>query len=264
MPSELITERRGSTLVLSISDPATRNTISEQVCSAGIEALNVAEADGSLRCVVLQGAGAHFSAGAHLGQLLEAAEAGPGRASMGSPRIERLHEWIEAIRVFPKPVLAAVEGTAAGSGFALALACDLIVAAEDARMSAAHARFGLPPDGGVSAQLLQLLPRQLALQMMWLGDPLLSPRQLQMHGIVNVLAESGQALDAALQLANRLAQLAPGALASVKELVYQWPPRGMREQMAAEAEHFLANLRHPNAREGIEAFLQKRPPEFGE
>ena len=145
MPSEMHTERRGSTLVLTMSDTATRNTLSEQLLTAGVEALGVAESDSDVRCVVLQGEGSHFCAGGNIAGLRERRAADP---SLQMQMLERFHQFVEALRACPKPVIAAVEGAAAGGGFSLALACDLIVAAEDARFVMSHARLGLSPDGG--------------------------------------------------------------------------------------------------------------------
>jgi enoyl-CoA hydratase/carnithine racemase len=156
MPAELLSERRGATLVLTISDPATRNTLSTQVIAAGIEALGASEAKDEVRAVVLRGAGAHFCAGGNLQGLLERRAAGrPVQRQM----IEHLHDFITAIRAYPKPVIAAVEGAAAGAGFSIALACDLIVASADARFVVSHAKVGLSPDGGATWLLARSLPR---------------------------------------------------------------------------------------------------------
>jgi enoyl-CoA hydratase/carnithine racemase len=167
MPSEMRSERAGSTLVLTMSDPATRNTLSEQLFAAGVEALNVAESDTELRSVVLQGDGGNFCAGGNIGGLRERRAADP---SVQMQMLERFHEFIEALRACPKPVVAAVEGAAAGGGFSIALACDLLVAAEDARFMCARTA-GLTPDGGGSWHLARLLPRPLALQAVWLAEP---------------------------------------------------------------------------------------------
>jgi hypothetical protein len=130
MPAELLTERRGSTLVLTLSDPATRNTLSPQVYAAGIEALETAESDAGVRAVVLRGDGEHFCSGGDLNRLAATRQGEPAEQARN---IERFHAFIEAIRAFPKPVIGAVEGFAAGGGCSLALACDLIVAAEGAK-----------------------------------------------------------------------------------------------------------------------------------
>ena len=180
MPSELLTERHGAVLVLTLSDPASRNSLSHQAIAAGIEALNVAESDPLIRTVVLRGDGAHFCAGGNLQGLQERRLAGPpAQVQM----IEHLHQFVEALHAFPKPVIAAVEGAAAGAGFSLALACDLIVAAEDARFILSHARLGLSPDGGATWSLAQALPRALAQQLVWLAEPV-SARQLNQWGVV--------------------------------------------------------------------------------
>lgn len=258
MPSELLTERRGGVLVLTLSDPATRNTLSAQAISAGIEALGVAEADAQVRCVVLRGDGANFCAGGNLHGLAERRQAGaPAQIEM----LELLHHFIEAMRAFPKPILACVEGAAAGAGFALALACDLIVAAEDARFTLSYARIGLSPDGGAIWQLAQALPRALVQQMVWLAEPV-SARVLHQQGIVNWVVGKGQAFAEALRIAEGLSALAPNAIASGKELLQRAPHAAFGDQLASERNHFVANLFHANAAEGLQAFFDKRAPRF--
>ncbi len=258
MPSELRTERSGSTLVLTMSDPATRNTLSEQLFAAGIEALNVAESDATVRCIVLQGDGGHFCAGGNIAGLRERRAADP---SVQMQMLERFHEFIEALRACPKPVIAAVEGAAAGGGFSIALACDLLVAAEDARFMMSHARLGLTPDGGGSWHLAQLLPRPLALRAIWLAEPL-SARQLESHGLIAQVTDSGRALGAAFALAERLAAMAPNALAAAKELVNQAPRGTLLAQLTLERDQMLQTLFHPNGGEGLQAFVEKRAPRF--
>ncbi len=258
MPSELLTERIGAVLVMTLSDPATRNTLSHQVIAAGIEALNVAEADTDLRAVLLRGDGGHFCAGGNLQGLVERRRAGPPAQFQ---MLEHLHQFIEALRAFPKPVIAAVDGAAAGAGFSLALACDLIVAAEDARFILSYGRIGLSPDGGASWALMQALPRARVQQLLWLGEPV-SARQLFEWGLVAAVAPSGQSFGEALRLAERLAAMAPNALASAKELLHQTSRHSLTEQLASERDHFVANLFHANGAEGLNAFLEKRPPTF--
>jgi len=259
MPSELLTERRGAVLVLTISDPATRNTLSSQVLAAGIESLGVAESDPQVGAVVLRGAGDHFCAGGNVRGLAERREA--GRAAQRQ-MIEHLHQLVESLRSFPKPVLAAVEGAAAGAGFGLALACDLVVAAQDAQFTLSYGRLGLSPDAGSTWSLLQMLPRTLVQRLVWLAEPI-DAAQLHAAGVVGWLAPKGEALAQALQVADRLAAMAPNALASAKELVQLAPTRSLHQQLAAERDHFIDNLFHANGAEGLQAFFEKRPPRFG-
>lgn len=258
MTAELRTERRDATLLLTISDPSARNALSPQVYAAGIEALDVAEADAAVRAVVLRGDGVHFCAGGHLGRL--SANRQQGREAQ-QRSIGMFHQFVGALRSFPKPVIAAVEGAAAGGGFSLALACDLIVAAEDARFSLGYGRVGLSPDGGGSWHLARALPRALALELLWLGDAL-TARDLQSRGLVNRVTDSGQALSEALRLARQLGACAPNAVASAKELVNGAGTNSLDQQLDAERDHFLDNFFHDNAAEGLQSFFDKREPRF--
>lgn len=245
-------------MVLTISGPSSRNTLSEQVFAAGIEALDTAESDATVRCIVLRGDGGHFSAGGNLQQLRANRKAEP---EVQGSMLQGFHDFVEALRTCTKPVIASVEGAAAGGGFSLALACDLIVAADDAKFIMAYGRIGLSPDGGATWQLMQRLPRNLALQMLWLSEPVTS-QQLHAHGIVNWVTGSGGALTQALEIADRLALCAPNAIASAKNLINQWPERSLAQQLDAERAHFLDNLFHANGAEGLQSFLDKRPPRF--
>lgn len=258
MPSELQSERRDTTLLLTLSDPASRNTLSPQACSAGIEAVNGADDDRDLRCIVLRGAGAHFCAGGHLQRLATVRQEGAD-AQMQS--MAQFHGFIDALRASPLPVIAAVEGWAAGGGCSLALSCDLIVAAEDARFVMSYARVGLSPDGGGSWHLARALPRALALQAFWLAEPMTARRWHEL-GLVVAVTDSGQALAHALSLAQQLATMAPNALASAKALVDAAPQATLREHLDSERDHFVRNLFHANGGEGVDAFLAKRPARF--
>ena len=173
-----------------------------------------------------------------------------------------MHALVEALRAFPKPVIAAVEGAAAGAGFSLALACDLIVAAEDARFTMAYGRIGLTPDGGGLWQLMQALPRQRVTRCVWFAEPL-TARELQAAGVVGWVTDNGGALAQAFALADRLAQTtAPNAVAGAKELIELAPRRAFGEHLTAERRYFVDNLLHSNAKEGLAAFLEKRSPRF--
>jgi enoyl-CoA hydratase/carnithine racemase len=258
MSSELLTDRQGDTLVLTMSDPTTRNALSESLVRAGAAAIAAAAADAALRCIVLKGAGGHFCAGGNLAGLTERRCAGP---SAQGRMLDLLHGWIEALRGCPKPVIAAVEGAAAGAGFSIALACDLIVAAQDARFMLSHAKLGLSPDGGATWALARALPAARLQRIVWLAEPMTAP-ELHAAGLVTELCATGQALARALELAGRLARMAPNALASGKALVRQAADQPLSAQLAAEREHFIRTLFDPNAAEGLQAFKDKRPPRF--
>ncbi|HNN90180.1 MAG TPA: enoyl-CoA hydratase family protein, partial [Giesbergeria sp.] len=200
MSAELRSAGHGQTLVLTLSNPGLRNALDPAIYAAGIEALGSAERNAEVRSVVLTGEGGVFSAGGNL-QRLQTQRVQDLPAQQAS--ITALHDWIEAIRTYPKPVIAAVEGSAAGAGLALVLACDLVVAARSARFATAYARVGLSPDGGTSWHLARALPRALAAELLMCGD-LVEAERLHALGLVNRLADAGQALQAALDLADTL------------------------------------------------------------
>jgi enoyl-CoA hydratase/carnithine racemase len=258
MPSELLTAREGATLILTLSDPATRNTLSPQVYSAGIEALNVAEADDGVRAIIVRGDGEHFCAGGDLNRIIGLRQAGP---QAQGESIALFHQFIESLRTCPKPTIAAVEGFAAGGGMSLALACDMVVAAADARFVMSYAKVGLTPDGGGTWHLARELPRQLALEMIWLGEAMPATR-LHALGLVNRVTDKGLALVEALALAERLAAMAPNAVAGAKELVARAAASPLTEHLEAERQAFLTQLFHDNGAEGLKAFLEKRRAVF--
>jgi enoyl-CoA hydratase len=258
MPSELLTERQDRTLVLTISDPATRNTLSPQVYDAGIEALETAESDDGVRCVVLRGDGAHFCSGGNLQRLAHTRTIGPHeqQASVG-----RFHGFIEALRAFPKPVIAAAEGAAAGGGFSLALACDLIVAAEDARFGLPEVKRGLVASGGGLLRLPRRVPYHVAMEMALTGESL-GAHSARLHGLVSRVVPPGKALAAALELARAIAANAPLAVLASKEVVRKsrdWPQDRMFELQEPLARTVGESA---DALEGARAFVEKRPPRW--
>jgi enoyl-CoA hydratase/carnithine racemase len=258
MPAELKSTSHGQTMVLTISNPEQRNALSPQIYAAGVEALSVAESLAEVRSVVVTGEGASFCAGDNLQHLLDNRRQSP---EVQAQNIEGLHSWIEAIRTFPKPIVAAVEGAAAGAGFSLALCCDLLVAAEDAVFAMVYSNVALSPNGGGSWTLSRTLPRQLVGELLLSGERI-SAQRLHALGVVNRVTASGAALAEALTLCERLNAKAPNALASIKELMNEAPDATLTEQLALERNHFVTNLHHSNAGIGIEAFLAKQPPRY--
>lgn len=255
MPAELLSTSHGQTLVLTLRNPEHRNALVPEICAAAVEALGVAETVVEVRSVVITGEGASFCAGTQLQRLLAARRQPP---EVAAQELEALHSWIEAIRTFPKPVIAAVEGVAAGAGFSLALACDLVVAADSALFSLGATKVGLSPEGGASWGLAQAVPRQLQAELLMAGERITAGR-LHALGLVNTLAATGDALHTALALAERLNARAPHALASTKELMNEAPGSTLNQQLARERNHFVRNLHHPNAGAQMEAFLARQP-----
>ena len=258
MAAELRSTVEGRTMVLTISNPEHRNALGPEMYAAGVEALNIAETNPDVRCVVLTGEGETFCAGGNLQRLQANRLKAP---EVQAQSIEQLHSWVEAIRTFPKPVIAAVEGPAAGAGFSLALACDLIVAARNAVFVMAYSSVALSPDGGGSWSLAQALPRQLVNELLMIGERI-GAQRLHELGVVNRLCDAGQALGTALEWSEKLAARAPNVMSSIKELVSEAGAHDLSAHLAAERDHFVKNLHHPNGGIGIAAFLNKQVPRY--
>lgn len=258
MAARLLEERRGAVQVLRISNPGARNALHPDVYSAGIDAFQRATDDARVRAVVLAGDGEHFCAGGNLNRLRENRSKD---RSLQAASIDLLHRWVLAIRDCPKPVIAAVEGAAAGAGFSLVLACDLVVAAGDARFAMSYVRIGLTPDGGSSWFLGTRLPYPLAYEWLAGGEPIAATR-LHAAGLVNELVEPGRALESAAARAERLAHGPAFALARIKSLLSADARDELVRRQQRERDAFVAALFHDDAAEGITAFLEKRAPRF--
>ena len=258
MTAELQSTSRGQTLILTLRNPERRNAIDPAMYAAGVEALSVAESSADIRSVVITGSDGMFCSGGNLQRLLANRQQPP---EVQAPSIEGLHNWIETIRTYPKPVVAAVEGAAAGAGFSLALACDFIVSARNAVFVMAYSNVALSPDGGASWSLSQALPRQAATEILMCGDRIGAER-LHALGVVTRIAEPGAALDAALALCEQLNAKAPNALASIKELLGEAPQASLTAHLGRERDHFVKNLHHINGGAGITAFLEKGVPRY--
>ena len=258
MTSALKSTCEGQTLILTISNPEFKNALSPEIYAAGVEALNAAETNPEIRSVIITGEGSAFCAGGNLQRLLANRQQ---PKDIQAQSIDGLHNWIDSIRTYPKPIIAAVEGAAAGAGFSLVLACDFCVASSDAVFVMSYSTVGLSPDGGGSWVLGRALPRQLANELLMCGERI-SAQRLFDFGLVNRVCNSGSALREALGVAERLNARAPNALASIKELLNDAASNNLSQHFQAEREHFVRNLHNANGGEGIAAFLAKRTPHY--
>lgn len=251
-------EDLGDRLVVVNDNTAKRNALSPEFYDALGTALARATEERQIASVILWGAGGFFCSGGDLTQLA-ARRTLPGEERLA--RIEALHDLVRAITGCPKPVIAAIEGGAAGAGASLAFACDLIVASETARISAAYVKAGLVPDGGLTASLSALLPRALVSEMLLLGDPV-SARRLHELGAINALTAEGDARDTALALADWLAAGPSGAQATIKGLLATARSQSLAAQLDRERDAMADAVAGDEAAEGIDAFLEKRRPDF--
>ena len=258
MNSALVTRREGAVLILSNNNPAARNALSPEYYYAVMDGLRDAAADPSVAAIILTGEGGHFCAGGDLRQLAKRREL-PAEQRM--ERLEDLNRFIRSIRDCPKPVIAAVEGAAAGAGLSLAMACDMLVAARDAVFSVAYVKVGLTPDGGATSFLAEFVSRQVLTELCLTGERLSGERMYAL-GCVNRLAEPGQAIVEALVLAQSLAQGPQQAMARIKTLCRSAQHQSLDQQLEQEAQFMVEAQGGEESREGIGAFLEKRSPDF--
>lgn len=256
--SSLLIRTEGAVRVLINSNPAARNAITPALYDALPAAFGAAAADPTVGAIVFAGEGDFFCAGGDLRQLATRRELAPEQRR---EKIERLHDLVRAIRACPKPVIAAVEGGAAGAGMSLALACDMLVAAENAFFTMAYVKVGLSPDGGATSFLAQFLSRQQMMELCLLGERIPAAR-LHALGAVNRLAQPGAALADALQLAQRIASGPANAAERIKRLCEHAGHASLEQQLDLEAQLMAQSQGDDEAQEGIKAFFEKRAPDF--
>jgi len=247
--SAVETDRRDGVLVVTLNRPEAKNAVNAEVAEGIASALDELDGDHDLRVGILTGAGGSFCAGMDLKAFVKGE----------SPYVEG--RGFAGIAQAPpdKPLIAAVEGYALAGGFEVALACDLLVAAEDARFGIPEVKRGLIAAGGGLIRLPKRIPYHLAMELALTGEPIGADRASEI-GIVNRLAPSGGALEAALELAAVIARNGPLSLDASKRVVrgtVDWT-----EEEAWERQGELAGtvFSSEDAREGATAFSEKREP----
>lgn len=236
-----------------------RGALSPDLYQAILDATALAGRESRIRSVALASEGGFFCAGGNLNLLKDRADL-PEEERRA--KVQELHDVILAIRNCPVPVVAAVEGGAAGAGLSLALACDFIVAEETADFTASYVKAGLVPDGGLTHALMQALPRQIATEICVLGRPV-SAQRLYDLGIVNFVTAMGGVLDKVACVGDVLSGGPQAARATIKGLLRDAAHSSLTDQLNRERDAMAAAVVAPEGREGITAFLEKRKPDFG-
>lgn len=245
----VLTEQRGSALVITINRPQVRNAIDGAAAQGIADALDALDADDGLSVGIVTGAGGFFCAGMDLGAFAKG-EA-PWVGDRGFAGI--------AQRGSRKPLIAAIEGFAVAGGMEIALACDLIVAAKGAKMGIPETKRSLVAAGGALLRLPRRMPYHVVMELALTGDPLPAER-FHEFGVVNRLAEPGSSLDVALELAGALGANGPLALIATKEVLatqWDWTSEDMWAKQGEITGHVFGS---EDAREGAMAFKEKRAP----
>jgi enoyl-CoA hydratase/carnithine racemase len=236
------------------------NSITPEMVHELIDALRQAADDDALRALVITGAGDKaFCAGADLKGVRGSLDGGnkPGEPDF----LDRVGALFAALRAFPKPVIAAVNGLALAGGLELVMACDLVIAADTARLGDAHSNFGVFPGAGGAAVLPRKIGINRAKYLLFTGD-FASAADMKAFGLVNEVVPAADLAAAAQKLAERLAAKSPLVLRRMKEIANraldQSEAAALRDEMLALRDH----LRSADVREGLAAFVEKRAPSF--
>ncbi len=230
--------------LLRLNRPKVLNALSNEVVAQLAAALEAFDGDGTTRAVVIAGDERAFAAGA---DIAEFATSGP-----------RLEEW-DRIWNAGVPTIAAVRGLALGGGLELAMSCDLLVVAEDARLGQPEINLGVMPGAGGTQRLTRAVGKALATEMVLLGREL-SGREAELHGLANRCVAAERVLPVALELARALARQAPHAARVAKRTIAQAFEQSLHASLLDERRAFEALLQTDDGREGVQAFLDKRRP----
>jgi 2-(1,2-epoxy-1,2-dihydrophenyl)acetyl-CoA isomerase len=253
-------QRRGAVATIELDRPDAMNAWNRELGEELRTVLEQTAADADVRAVMITGAGRAFSAGADL------KDTGFSLTPEGHPDVqaaltERYHPIITGIREMPKPVIAAVNGPAAGIGCSLALACDLVIAAESAYFLLAFVNIGLVADGGSSLLIPARVGFARAAEMAMLGERVPAPKALE-WGLINRVVPGDALLAEAGALADRLAAGPTRSYAGTKRQLNAWLYSRMHEQLELEASIQQEMAASGDFTEGVTAFIEKRPPRF--
>lgn len=255
-------KRRDGVFEILLDRPETLNAANRELIDDLATATAEAAADTAARAVLLRGAGSHFMAGGDIRLFGELVALTPeARQRVFYEIVDALHPSMVRLRTMPKPVVAAVQGAAAGFGLSLVLACDLALAAEDAVFGAGYINLGTSPDGAMTFTLPRIVGLKRAAELALLGERFDARRALDL-GIVNRLVPAALLETEARALAARLAAGPTEAYARTKALLQASVGEALEAQLKREAENFAACAASEDFIEGVRAFLEKRAPVF--
>ena len=257
---EMCTENGVATLTM--NRPDSRNALSMDMRKLLCEALHEVELDTAVRCVVLKGEGDHFMAGGDVKGMGESIKKSPEEIRKEFMlRIHDLHPIMFAMRRMPKPIIASCRGAAAGAGVSIALACDLVIASEEAFFTLAYCKIGTSPDGSSSFHLPRAVGIKKAMEIALLGDRF-DANTAKDIGMINFVVPSNDLEGETKKLAERLADGPTHVYGNTKALFYRSLESEFESQLQAEAEYFSDCASRNDFKEGVTAFIEKRSPNF--
>jgi len=263
MNDTVLLTRDGAVATLTLNRPDALNALDFAMVDALVARTAEVAADDTLRVVVLRGAGRHFMAGGDIRTFAGELVHPPAERRAGFQRmVERVHAAIEHLHRMPHPVVGRMHGAVAGFGLSLMNACDLVLVADDAYFTSAYRHIALTPDGGGSWALPRLVGMRRAMEIFLLGERFDAAEALRL-GLVNKVVPAAALDEATAAVVRSLAAAPKLALRNAKRLVRESLARSLSEQLQAEAVSFGQCTASGDFVEGINAFLEKRPPQFG-
>lgn len=254
----LLLEKREKIGTITFNRPEKLNALNRQSFDEFIEALSDMDRDSEIRVVIITGAGRAFSAGLDL----EEARSGPSESGLQVVPIQGSVAWIpHMMRNMRKPIIGSINGAAVGAGFTIALSCDIRIASEEARMSAAFVRVGLIPELGSTYTLPRLIGIAKACEIVFTGK-IIGAAEAREIGLVNEVVAKGELQTATYKMAGEIAQAAPIPLQLSKEALYQGLDSDLVTQIQFEQLGQSTCFKSEDFREGIRAFIEKRAPIF--
>lgn len=262
MSDHLLVEKKNGIATLVMNRPEARNALSIDMRQQLFDAMVDIETDDEIRCVVVKGAGEHFMAGGDLKAFADIVKKDPDeRRKTFEARIHNLHPTIFTMRRMQKPIIASVQGAAAGFGLSLAMACDMVIAADNAFFTLAYINIATTPDGSGTYSLAKMVGLKKAMEIAMLGDRFGAEEAAQL-GLVNFVVPTADIDAETDKLATRLANGPTIAIGRTKALLHASMTNSMESQLAMEAESFAACAATEDWAEGITAFGEKRKPVF--
>jgi 2-(1,2-epoxy-1,2-dihydrophenyl)acetyl-CoA isomerase len=258
---DLLVEDVAAVRLFRLNRPDRFNALSRGLCEALAEALRAAADDPAVRCVVITGQGKAFCAGGDVGVQAADSDAKPAAAEVVADGLRNRMESVRLLHTMPKPTIAMINGVAAGAGMSLALACDMRVAGDRARMTTAFGKVGLCGDYAGSYFLTALVGPAMARELYFLS-PMLEIDRLVALGLVNRRASQETLLEQTMALAAELARGPSLAYRYMKNSLNTALHATLEQTMAAEVFGTMRTLDSLDHREGARAFMEKRPPEF--
>ena len=249
-------------MVARLNRPEKKNALSPEMLDLLRNALQSANEDPEVRCVVITGAGDAFCSGGDLGRRSKESTASDPTPLERKTRLQKVtHKVVLAVEDFEKPLIAAVNGAAVGAGMDLALMCDLRFAGASARFSEAYIRVGLLPGNGGCYFLPRIVGPARALELLWTGD-FVSADEAEKIGLVNHVYPDAQLMPETLAFAKRLAEGPPLQQREIKKLMYQSLRTDLRTSLEAVSSHMAVIQSTADYKEAIAAYKEKRPPKF--